>query len=200
MIPASYPARQRNRRLARGLKDAVLALAILLLAGASAGTRIPALAPALLLLSLVIAARCVRSLRLARRSSIGARSEQRVRAQLEALEHEGWRVEHSLRWRGGGDIDHVAIAPGHVRMAFAIETKTRTYTPGDLARIAAIAQWLSGRRPSWCRRGAVAVLCLAGTGGVERWEGGVAVVSSERLAELLRRLAGTTPKPRFLRG
>src|SRR5437764_1419736 len=81
-------------------------------------------------------------LQLARRSAVGARSEQRVRAALGALERDGWSVRHSLRWPHGGDVDHVAIAPSAVGVAFAIETKTRTYRPGDLARIRAVAGWL----------------------------------------------------------
>ena len=199
MIPASYPARQRNRRLARGAREGLLAVASFLLAGAAATAGASSVAAALLAVSLAFVIRSRGSLRLARRSSIGARSERRVRAELEVLEREGWRIRHSLPWRGGGDIDHVAIAPHGVRLAFAIETKTRTYTPEDLARIAAIARWLSRRCAGSCRRAAAPIMCLAGIHGIERWEGGVAVVSADHLAPLLRRLAGTTAKPRFLR-
>jgi len=199
MTPLSYPARQRNRRLARGVQDAVVAVAALGLAGAAATSRISSLALALLILSVAFAVRARRSVRLARRSSIGARSEERVRAELKVLEREGWSIRHSLRWRGGGDIDHVAIAPSAVGLAFAIETKTRSYSESDLDRIAAIAQWLGRRRASGPRRRAVPVLCLAGRWRVERWERGVTVVSAERLAPVLRRLAGTTAKPGFLR-
>lgn len=199
MISASYPARQRNRRLVRCLQEAIAAVVTLLVAAAAASARMTGLGTALSLLSLVFAFAGWRSLRLARRSAIGARSEQRVRRELAGLEVEGWRIRHSLRWRGGGDIDHVAVAPSRVGMLFAIETKTRTYAPGDLARIAAIAHWLGRRQAGWCRRGAVAILCLAGAHGVERWEGEVAIVSADRLTPVLRRIAGTTPKPRFLR-
>ena len=130
---------------------------------------------------------------------IGARSEQQVRAQLEALEREGWRIRHSLPWQGGGDIDHLAIAPPGVGLAFAIETKTRTYAPGDLARITTIAHWLVRHGSGWCRHGAVPILCLAGARGIERWEAGVVIVSADRLVPVLSRLAGTTAKPAFLR-
>jgi hypothetical protein len=199
MMPASYPARQRNRRLAHGARDVLLASATFLLAGAATRAGSSAIALTTFAVGLAFSLRSWHSFRLARRSSIGARSEQRVRAELGALEREGWRIRHSLRWTGGGDIDHIAIAPRHVQMAFAIETKTRTYRQGDLARVAAVAHWLVRRRPSWCRHGAVPILCLAGTHGVERWEEEVVVVSAERLVPVLSRLAGTTAKPRFLR-
>jgi hypothetical protein len=198
MMPASYPARQRNRRLARGAHQGVAAVAMFLFAGAAA-SRASGLVLPLFAVGLIFGAGCWQSLRLARRSSIGARSEQRVRAELAALDREGWSVRHSLRWRGGEDIDHLAFAPPRVGFGFAIETKTRTYRPGDLVRITAIAHWTTRRHSRWCRRGAVPVVCLAGVSGVERWEAGVLIVSADRLAALLRRLAGTTSKPRFLR-
>jgi Nuclease-related domain len=55
---------------------------------------------------------------LAGRSRVGARSEDEVQRALAQLETEGWRLRHSLPWRGRGDIDSVAIAPTGV--AFAI--------------------------------------------------------------------------------
>ena len=199
MIDASYPARQRNRRLARGLEEALAAVASAVVAGAAVSIGIPALALMLVGLGLVFAGRCWYSLQLARRSSIGARSEQRVRDELHALQCEGWRIRHSLPWAGGGDIDHVAIAPSRLGLAFAIETKTRAYRPADLARISSVSSWLVRRRSSWCRAAAIPVLCLAGVHGVERWEDGVVVVSADRLVSVLRRLGGTTAKPGFLR-
>lgn len=199
MIPMSYPRRQRNRRLVLAFRDAVLAGCALLAAGAMAGAGIAAAAGSLLLISCLLAVRSRSSVRLARRSAVGLRSEQRVRAELHALSRQGWQVRHSFRWSGGGDVDHLAIGPQWVGMAFPIETKTRSYVSHDLARITAIAMWLVRRRPTWCREGAVPILCLARARGVERWEAGVAVVSSDRLVAVLTRLAGTTPKPGFLR-
>ena len=199
MMHASYPVRQRNRRLARSVLEAVAATGSLLLAGAAASAGIGVLVLPLIFAGAIFAGRCWWSLRLARRSSVGARSEQRVRAELYRLEDEGWRIRHSLAWPLGGDIDHVATAPRHISLDFAIETKTRTYRPDDLARIEAIAAWLSHRRLSGCRRDAIPVLCLAGPRAVERQESGVLVVSADRLIPVLRRIAGTTRKPRFLR-
>jgi hypothetical protein len=84
-------------------------------------------------------------------------------------------------------------------VVFAIETKTRTYSSADLARIAAVARWQAERQWRSRRGAAIPVLCLAGTRGIERWEGGVVVVSLDRLLAVMSRLAGTTPKPAFLR-
>jgi hypothetical protein len=199
MTPVSYPRRQRNRRLARSLEYATVAFVALLLAAAGFSAGLRGIAVPLVVAGAASTLLSRHWLRLARRSNVGARSEQRVRAQLERLAREGWRIRNSLRWQGGGDVDHLAIAPAAVGLAFAIETKTRTYRPHDLARISAVSQWLAQRRSRWCHHGAVPVLCLAGTRGVERWEAGVAVVSVDRLVPVLSRLAGTTPKPRFMR-
>jgi len=195
----SYPRRQRNRRLVHALETAGGALLALLLAGLALIIGWTTLSLAALICAALLGLRSRRWLRLANRSAVGARSEQQVRAALGDLERQGWTVRHSLRWPHRGDVDHVAIAPPAVGVAFAIETKTRTYRPGDLARITAIADWLVRRHPRWCLRGAMPVLCLAARPGIERWESGVAVVSAERLASFLSRVAGTTPKPRFLR-
>jgi hypothetical protein len=119
-------------------------------------------------------------LSLARRSRVGARSEGEVRRRLTELEGEGWRLRHSLPWRGRGDIDSLAIAPTGV--AFAIETKTRSYDGHRLARVRDQAVWLSRRRRRWCRRGALPV-------GVERVEQNVLVVSIDGPLSALRSCA-----------
>lgn len=189
----SYPRRQRYRRLARALAHGGLALVMLLLAALATLGGLSRGAVVFGALGVGFAMRSRRWARLARRSAIGARSEQLVRARLRALEQEGWSVRHSLAWRGG-DIDHLAIGPSSTRVAFAIETKTRSYWAHDLKRITEAAAWHGGRGME-----SYPVLCLAGLVGVERWEEGVAVLSLERLVPLLRRLAGTTPRPAFLR-
>jgi len=130
-------------------------------------------------------------LSLARRSRVGARSEDEVQCTLAALQTEGWRLRHSLSWQGGGDIDSVAIAPTGI--AVAIETKTRTYDDRHLARGREQAAWLSRRRRRWARNGALAVMCLVRARGVERVEHDVLVVSIERLTHILRVAAGTGP-------
>jgi hypothetical protein len=195
----SYPRRQQYRRFRRAMADGSFAVGAMLLAFVAAGAGMTAVAVSLVMVAVALSLRSRRWLGLARRSRIGAGSEDRVRERLAALGREGWRIRHSLRWRGGGDIDHVATAPAPTRIAFAIETKTRSYHRHDLERITEVASWLHRGRTSWCPKAAIPVLCLAGARGVERWEEGVAVLSPDRLVPVLRRLAGTTARPRFLR-
>lgn len=199
MRAVSYPTRQRNRRLGRALESATAALLAFLLAGLAARAGWSTLAVLLVLGGAACGLSSRHWLRLARRSAIGERSERRVREQLQSLEREGWTVRHSLGWQGGGDIDHLAIAPAAIGLAFPIETKTRRYTADDLARIQRIAGWMVRPRSGWSTHGAIPILCLAGAQGVERWEDGVAVVSPDLLIPVLSRLAGTTRKPGFLR-
>jgi hypothetical protein len=84
---------------------------------------------------------------------------------------------HSLPWEGSGDIDSVAIAP---TVDWVRETKTRTYDGRHLARVCEQAAWLSRRRRSWARNGALGAVCVVRARGVERVERGVLVVSVER--------------------
>jgi hypothetical protein len=127
-------------------------------------------------------------LTLAGRSRIGAQSEDEVRRALTTLPGEEWRVRHSLPWQGRGDIDSIAIAP--VGIAFAIETKTRSYHAYHLGVVRQQAAWLYRRRRRWCHKGAIPVLCVVRARGVERWEHDVLIVSLDRLTGALRRLAG----------
>ena len=109
---------------------------------------------------------------------VGARSEDEVRRVLAPLQADGWRLRHSLPWRGRGDIDSLAIAPGG--LAFAVETKTRAYDDRHLARVREQAAWLARRRRRWCRRGAVPVICVVRARGVQRLEQDVLVVSLDQ--------------------
>src|SRR5947209_17100697 len=153
----NYARRQQYRRLCRAGR--------LGLAGLTAGLfgllliAIDFALPGCLLLAVAVIAglRARHWLSLAGRSRVGARSEDEVRRALAPLRGHGWRVRHGLRWPGGGDIDSVAIAPSGV--GFAIETKTRTYDDRQLGRVLEQARWLGRRRPRWCRRGALPVLC-----------------------------------------
>src|ERR1700733_4627465 len=117
-------------------------------------------------------------------SRVGARSEGDVQRALMSVRAEGLRLRHSLRWPGPGDIDSVAIAPTGI--AVAIETKTRTYDGRHLARVREQTAWLSRRRRRWARHGALAVMCVVRSRGVERVERGVLVVSIDRLTHVLR--------------
>jgi hypothetical protein len=113
-----------------------------------------------------------------------------VQRALGRLEAEGWRLRHSLPWRGQGDIDSVAIAPTGI--AFAIETERH------VARVREQASWLSRRRRRWCKHGALPVVCLARIRAVEHVEEGVLVVSIDRLAAALRTSASLRNRPGFL--
>jgi Nuclease-related domain len=194
---ASYPRRQQAYRLKRAAGPAAGAVATAV-AGVLAGlTGSAALAGLLLLAASALGLYARHWVRLAARSRVGAHSEDQVRQALATLEREGWRLRHSIAWHGGGgDIDHVAIAPTGI--AFAIETKTRTYHPNHLAKVNEQAAWLHRHRRHWCPHGAFPVLCVT-RGRVEQAQHDVLVVSVSRLASALRTAAGTSTRPRFLR-
>lgn len=187
----NYPRRQQYRRLSKVGGYAIASFAALLLALILANKGAGSVAGPVLLAALGFGLYARHWLSLARRSAVGARSEDAVRRALEPLKAEGWRLRHSLPWQGRGDIDSVAIAPNGI--AIAIETKTRTYDGRHLARVREQAGWLSRRRRRWARNGALAVVCLVQVRGVERVEHDVLVVSIDRLAHVLRVAAGMGP-------
>jgi hypothetical protein len=125
----NYARRQQCRRLSRAGKAALGSAAAMLLGIAVASAGAAALAAVLLLTAVGPGLDARHWLLLARRSQLGARSEDEVQRALAPLWAEGWRLRHSLAWRGPGDIDSVAIAPSGI--AVAIETKTRTYERGS---------------------------------------------------------------------
>jgi hypothetical protein len=184
----NYARRQQYRRIWRAGEAALVAtvLAALGLGAASIGARL--LAAVLLFGAVGVGWYAYHWFSLAGRSGVGARSEDAVQQALAPLQADGWRLRHSMAWRGQGDIDSVAIAPTGI--AVAIETKTRHYDRGHLARVQQQAAWLSHRRRSWARNGALAVMCLVNARGVERVEDDVLVVSIDRLTRVLRVAAG----------
>lgn len=194
----TFARRQQYRRLRRASVSGTGAIAAGAGAAVAAGVGEDTLAGALMLImaGLLIDARGW--LRLAGRSRVGARSEDEVRCALARLEPEGWRLRHSLPYGGHGDIDSVAIAPTGI--AFATETKTRTFDARHLASVREMALWLYRRRRRWCRRGALPVLCVVRARGLERVEGGVLTVSLDRLVPALRVAAGLSKRPAFLAG
>jgi Nuclease-related domain len=155
----NYARRQQYRRLSKAGKAAITGAGAMLLAlsAASAGAA-GSVAGVLLVVALGFGLYARQWLLLARRSGVGARSEDQVRRALAPLQADGWRLRHSVPWRRRGDIDSLAIAPNGV--VYAIETKTRAYDDRHLARVREQAAWLSWRRRRWCRRGAVPVVCL----------------------------------------
>lgn len=184
----NYARRQQYRRLSHAGKAALGSVVAGLLGLAVAIAGAAALGGLLVLTAVGLGFYSRHWLSLARRSRVGARSEDAVQRALEPLQADGWRLRHSLPWQGRGDIDSVAIAPGGI--AIAIETKTRTYDAHHLARVREQAAWLSRRRRRWARSGALAVMCLVHARGVERVEDDVFVVSIDRLTYVLRLTAG----------
>jgi len=193
----NYARRQQYRRLSRAGSTAAGAAVVAMLGLWFASMGATSIAGVLVLLAIGLGLYARHWLVLAGRSRVGARSEDEVQHALARLEAEGWRLRHSLPWRGRGDIDSVAIAP--TGLAFAIETKTKTLQDRHVARVLEQAEWLSRRRRRWCRRGALPVVCLARRRGVEHVEAGVLVVSIDRLASALRTAAGLRDRPGFLR-
>jgi Nuclease-related domain len=196
MVRSSFPRRQRYRRLSRAAASGAAAPAAGALAIHSARAGTPAFAGALVLVMIGLLIDTRRWLRLARRSRVGALAEHEVRRALTPLEAEGWRLHHSLPYRGRGDIDSVAIAPTGI--AFAIETKTRTFDAHHLASVREMAAWLYRRRRRWCGRGALPVLCVVRTRDLERVQDEVLIVSVDRLVRSLRAAAGASRRPAFL--
>ena len=180
----NYARRQQYRRLWRAATAATASVGAVVLALVAAGAGALSAAGVLLLLALGLGLYARHWLSLAGRSGVGARSEDDVRRALAPLEAEGWRLRHSLSWRGRGDIDSLAIAP--TGAGFVVETKTRAYDDRHLARVREQAAWLSRQRRRWCWRGAVPVVCLVRPRGIERVEREVLVVSIDRLIPVLR--------------
>jgi hypothetical protein len=189
----NFARRQQYRRRLHAAGAATAGAAAALLALALAGAGATTAAAILVVVAVGFGSYARHWLGLARRSRVGARSEDEVRRQLSTLERDGWRLRHSLPWRGRGDIDSVAIAPSGI--AFAIETKTRTYEAPHLARVHEQAVWLSRRRRRWCRNGALPVICTVRARGVQHLEQDVLVVSIDRLTVALRSAAGMLHPP-----
>jgi hypothetical protein len=107
----NYARRQQYRRLSHAGRAALGSVVTGLLGRVVATAGAPALAGLLLLTAGGLGFYARHWLLLARRSRVGARSEDEVKGALAPLQAEGWRLRHSLRWQGRGDLDSVAIAP-----------------------------------------------------------------------------------------
>ena len=189
----NYARRQQYRRLTRAGEAGIGAVGAALLGLWVASVGAGLVTGCLLIVAIALGVCARHWLSLARRSRVGARSEDAVRRALAPLQAEGWRLRHSLPWQGRGDIDSVAISPTGI--AVAIET-TRSYERRHLVRVREQVAWLSRRRRRWARDGAIGVLCLVRVRGVERVEHDVLVVSIDRLTDVLRVAAGMGPDAR----
>jgi hypothetical protein len=123
----NYARRQQYRRLARAGKAGLGSVAAVLLGLAAGSAGAAALGGLLLLTAVGLGLYALHWLSLARRSRVGARSEDEVQRALAPLQAEGWRLRHSLPLEGRGDIDSVAIAPTGV--CIVIETKCAARRP-----------------------------------------------------------------------
>src|SRR5207237_5227637 len=132
-----YARRQQYRRLSRAGTASAASVAAALLALALASVGAISLAGLLLLTAVALGLYTRYWLGLARRSGVGAQSENEVRRVLAALDAEGWRVRHGLRWQGRGDVDSVVVAPGGV--GFAVDTETRSYDDRHRIRVTGAA-------------------------------------------------------------
>jgi hypothetical protein len=141
----NYARRQQYRRLSRAALAAMASGASMLLALAVAGAGAVSAAGAILVLALALGLYARHWLSLAERSRVGARSEDEVRRALAPLRADGWRLRHSLPWRGHGDIDSLAIAPTGVDVGVGA---ARCRSCVWFARAA--SSGLSGR--CWCSR------------------------------------------------
>jgi hypothetical protein len=157
MLP-SAPRRQQWRRIRTAVRRGASAALVLLVAALAVGDGHNGFATGLVAVAMALAVASCRSVRLARRSRVGAGSEVLVRRTLGPLRREGWQVRHSLEWPGRGDIDHVVRAPSG--MGFVIETKMLRWTRAHLARTSDAARWLARRRRRY-PHGVVPVLCVA---------------------------------------
>jgi Nuclease-related domain len=151
----NYARRQQYRRLSRVGEAGIGAVGAALLGLWAASVSTGLVAGCLLIVATALGLCARHWLSLARRSRVGARSEDAVQCALAPLQAEGWRLRHSLPWQGGGDIDSVAVSPTGI----AVETKTRSYDQRHLARVHEQVAWLSRRRRRWARSGALGVLC-----------------------------------------
>jgi hypothetical protein len=103
----NYARRQQYRRLSHAGHAALWSALAATLGTAAIVARAASFGALLLLVAIGLGLNSRRWLSLARRSRIGARSEDDVRRVLASLEAEGWRFRHSLLWQGPGDIDSV---------------------------------------------------------------------------------------------
>jgi len=153
----NYARRQQCRRLSRAGKAALGSAAAMLLgiavASAGAAALAAVLAAVLLLTAVGLGLDARHWLLLARRSQLGARSEDEVQRALAPLQAEGWRLRHSLAWRGPGDIDSVTIAPSGIAVAMITQIGQNEPCAPLAAHIAMhITHRPRAPPPSWARR------------------------------------------------
>jgi hypothetical protein len=193
---STFPRRQQQLRLRRAATSGAAGLATGTLAVVAAHVGAIAIAAVLTVATAVLPVDSRRWLRLAGRSRVGARSVDHVQRALAALGAEGWRLRHSLRYPGGGDIDSVAIAPtGSRSRSRRRRARSRNATwPAPRKRrrgSTGIAGARAGGERSRC-----CAWCAHAESSTSKTE--VLAVSLDPLAPALGASAGTSPRPAFL--
>jgi hypothetical protein len=133
-VRMNYARRQQYRTLSRAASTAAGAAAVAMLGLWLASMGATSIAGVLVLFAIVLGLGARHWLVLAGRSRVGARSEDEVQQALARLEGDGWRLRHSLPWRGRGDIDSVAIVPHRRRVR-------------DRDQVAGVRHWPPGPDP-----------------------------------------------------
>jgi hypothetical protein len=187
----NYARRQQYRRLSRAGKVGLGSVIAALFGVATARAGASALAGLLLLAAGGLGLFARHWFSLARRSRVGAYSEDEVQRALAPLQVEGLAVAALAAVAGAGRHRLGCDRPDWD--CGAVETKTRSYDGRHLARVREQAAWLSRRRRRWARNGALGVRCLVRARAVERVEHDLLVVSIDRLTHVLRVAANMDP-------
>ena len=181
----NYPRRQQLRRLSHAAEAATASAAAALLGFVTAGAGAQTAAAVLLLSAAGLALYARHWLSLAGRSGVGARSEDEVRRRARAAS--GGRVAAAALAALAGARGHRLVGDRAERRGVRDRDQDEGVRRSPSRSGADQAAWLSRRRRRWCRRGAVAVVCLVRARGVQRLERDVLVVSIDRLIPALRR-------------
>lgn len=110
---------------------------------------------------------------------LGAIAEERVAADLTELEDRGWIVEHDVRKRGRGNIDHVVHSPC---VTFTIETKRSRWSGENVEQANRHADWASR---TYGHRSVIPVICIQRSRRDTEVRDGVFIVGGPYLVDLL---------------
>jgi hypothetical protein len=111
----------------------------------------------------------------------GSRAEERVGAQLNLLQADGWSVAHDLPSDGRGNIDHLAWGE---RGTYAIETKSGRFHRSQVGKIKASAAWA---KRTYGARWVQPVICVCTDQPASpREQDGVWVLGADQIVEWLR--------------
>jgi hypothetical protein len=121
-----------------------------------------------------------RSQALAARYRLGAEAEERVGVRLDTLRKVGFEVEHDVRKRGRGNVDHVVHAG---TVTFVIDTKRSRWRPPDLDQARRHSEWAIANYGA--RRMIVPVICIERSRRPPELVEGVHVVAGEDICSFV---------------